>query len=237
MAQFAAELGVEADIASMEQFKQLQSQFPQEHPYTIERFLIARNYNVEKATLMLQNHIEWRAANLPVSREEVLTEGQRGILMIKGKSKLGYQIMTARGRMQRPKERNLEEMLRGGIYLVEKALDEFGDKRDTPEAKFVLVFDRTNSDRSHVDTEFWKQMAHIVQDNYPERLDKILVYPANILFRSIWAVFKWFIDAKTRNKLVMLGNESQLQGYIDRSQLLRNLGGKLDDTFNIDRDL
>jgi len=231
MAQFAA---AQQDIANAEEFKLLQSQFPEEHPYTLERFLIARDFHVGKATEMLEKHIEWRQQNLPVNRDEIINEASKGICVMKGRSKEGYPIVYARTRFQQPLERNLDEALRGGIYILEKAMAELGDKKDTSEGKFILILDRVDSTRANVDMEFWKQLARIALDNYPERLHKVLVYPANILFRSVWAVFKYFLDARTREKVELLGYPEGLLAHIEPSELLADVGGQIEYTFNLD---
>mmetsp|Transcript_31050 Transcript_31050/g.41034 ORF Transcript_31050/g.41034 Transcript_31050/m.41034 type:complete len:234 (-) Transcript_31050:399-1100(-) len=226
-----------SEIQSSEQFGQLSKAFPDEHPYTLERFLIARQMDTEAAKEALQKHIEWRNATLPIDKEAILNEARRGICFIRGTSKEGYPIIYARTRFQDPTKRDLDEALKGAVYVLEKGIEMMGEKKHSTEGRMILVFDRSNSTRANVDTELWKEIARIASDNYPERLHRVLVYPVGILFRSVWAVFKYFLDQKTRDKVILLGYQEQLLDYIDEDQLVSDLGGTNRSDFNADEEL
>mmetsp|Transcript_29333 Transcript_29333/g.38577 ORF Transcript_29333/g.38577 Transcript_29333/m.38577 type:complete len:231 (-) Transcript_29333:99-791(-) len=228
MAQFLS------DVQQTNQFKQMSESFPDEHPYTLERFLIARDLDVEAATLMLQNHIEWRKETLPVQKESIMNEAKKGICFLRGKTKQGYPVIYARTRFQDKTNRDLDEALNGAVYVLEKAVEAMGEKKQTEQGKLVLVMDRTDSTRANLDIELWKRIAHTAQDHYPERLHKVLIVPTTVLFRAVWKVFKWFLDPKTRAKVQVFANAEDLLEYIDASELVADLGGTNRSDFNID---
>ena len=62
--------------------------------YTLQRFLIARKYDVEKAFLMLMNYIEWRVSEFPenqVKPEDIETSLAAGkVQVLKYPDKQGH---------------------------------------------------------------------------------------------------------------------------------------------------
>lgn len=69
------------------------------------------------------------------------------------------------------------------------------------------------------------------QDNMPEMLGNILVVNAPFIFQAVWAVTKLWIDAKTRDKVKILGKNyhKKLEKYCDKSQLPDFLCGDITD--------
>ena len=54
-----------------------------------------------------------------------------------------------------------------------------------------------------------------LQDNYPERLYRVLVHPVGILFYGGWSVAKWFLDKNTQEKVQPMLYLTGVQSLID----------------------
>lgn len=55
-------------------------------------------------------------------------------------------------------------------------------------------------------TNFVKTASKISQDNYPEMMGKMFIINSPIVFKTVWAVIKGWIDEKTRAKIEILGS-------------------------------
>ncbi len=61
----------------------------------------------------------------------------------------------------------------------------------------------------------YKEMSHATQAYFPERLHQAYILKLNWVGRLMFQLWKPFIPKKTRNKLIMLKNESKLSEYFD----------------------
>ena len=75
---------------------------------------------------------------------------------------------------------------------------------------------------------FLKAMTTTVQSYYPELLGKLFVVNANLLVKSVWAIVRPWIDAKTRSKIeIHAGIPTEaLVEHVDIGQLPDFLGGQ-----------
>jgi hypothetical protein len=64
-------------------------------------------------------------------------------------------------------------------------------------------------------------------------MKRAYVIPANMLFRTIWAIAKVFFDPDTASKIVFVSGTQTLKKYIDEDQLPVELGGTLNYEFDI----
>jgi len=204
---------------------QMKALFPLESNFTLHRFLIASGMKVERAAETLQAHIDWRQITLPIDITTIPNEIKKGSCVFQGFSKDGFPIIYLRTRYQTPKNRDVGECVRHTIHTVERALGKLGRKADTEMGKVIVVLDRVGETRENVDFELGRQISTIMQRNYPERLHMVLVYPADLLYICIWEVLKFFVDETNRNRFKLLTSQEQLLEYIDKSELLRELGG------------
>ncbi len=56
----------------------------------------------------------------------------------------------------------------------------------------------------------------VLQDLFPETLLRAVIYPSDLLFYSIWAIAKWFVDPVTREKVQPMMYLSGVEQFIDR---------------------
>lgn len=72
-----------------------------------------------------------------------------------------------------------------------------------------------------------KKIAQVSQNYYPETLGQLFIINTGMLFKAAWAVCKAFLDQKTRDKIIPLGNEykTKLFEHIDPDNLPKLIGG------------
>jgi len=204
---------------------EFQAALPAEHPFredlaTLERFLIARKFNVDDATGMLNAHVSWRAATLPVKlTDPVRSDLRMGKYYQYGTDLNGNAVIVVRSGLFN-KERKLDEATSAIIYILESALQQ--------SELLSVLYDRENfSIAKNLDIELIKTVAKILGDNYPERLKGVYLYPTGLVFKGIWNMVSPFLDPRTRGKVHMLQNKSDFLKYFDASGMETRYGGTL----------
>ena len=61
--------------------------------------------------------------------------------------------------------------------------------------------------------------------NYPESLGSVLVYKAPWIFQGIWKIIKGWLGPAVAGKVHFASNVEELQEWIPRSQIMKELGG------------
>jgi hypothetical protein len=64
---------------------------------------------------------------------------------------------------------------------------------------------------------------------------QVLVYPTNMVFRTMWSGMKFTLPERVRSKVIMCSSERDLLAHIAPEQLLQSLGGQ--DTYDFATDL
>lgn len=62
-----------------------------------------------------------------------------------------------------------------------------------------------------------------MQDNYPERLHKIVLHPVGVIFYTGWAIAKFFIDANTQEKVKPMMKLEGVKQFIDVNLIPRHM--------------
>lgn len=205
-----------------EAFSEMKSKFPDEKDESLARFLIARDGDVSKAAPFLQESIQWRAKNLPVKIGSFDVEYKKGKIFIDGADKFGHPLLHYRGCLNFAKDRDMDEMLNLSLYWMETAIQSLPDDK----TQLTLLFDRTGSSKENVDIDYIKALAAIMQNNYPERLHKIIVHPVGILFYAGWQIAKFFIDKATQEKVHPVLYLIGVQEYVADEKIPIRMGGE-----------
>ncbi len=58
------------------------------------------------------------------------------------------------------------------------------------------------------------RMSYLLQTVYPERIHRILIYPAGTLFSLVWKVAKWFLDVNTRQNTVVCRKLEEVRAHV-----------------------
>ena len=73
-----------------------------------------------------------------------------------------------------------------------------------------------------------KFMIKIFEANYPESLGAVLVHKAPWVFQRIWAIIKGWLDPVVAAKVHFTKSVDDLEAFIPRSQIIKELGGDED---------
>ena len=73
-----------------------------------------------------------------------------------------------------------------------------------------------------------KFMIKCFEANYPESLGSVLVYKAPWIFHGIWKIIKGWLDPVVASKVHFASNVDDLQEWIPRNQIMKDLGGDED---------
>ena len=92
----------------------------------------------------------------------------------------------------------------------------------------TVVFDMTDFSMANMDYAPVKFMIKCFEANYPESLGCILVYKAPWVFQGIWKIIKGWLDPVVATKVHFASTVEELQTWIPRSRIMKELGGDED---------
>ena len=126
---------------------------------TLRRFAIACKLKVPDTLAMIEAHMRWRAANLPVKiTPAIVAELRKGKVESYGTDVNGNPLILVRSGKFDPKERDLAVANAAVIYLLEKSIAE-----SPTGVKFVVFYDRADfSLRKNLDLDFVKALASVL---------------------------------------------------------------------------
>jgi len=195
----------------IDSFRLMKQQFSTETDTKIAQFLIARSYNVEKASELLKANQKWRSETFPLNKATFANEMAKGKAYFIGYDKQGHPVLMYISRQHNPKERDPQEVANLFWFWAEFLISKLPPDR----SKIVLLVNRVGSGFNNFDQEFMKQFAKVGQDNYPELLCQAIVAPSNIIFQTIWVIAKLFIDPETQSKVKLCMFQSGVFEWID----------------------
>jgi hypothetical protein len=76
-----------------------------------------------------------------------------------------------------------------------------------------------------------KFMIKCFEANYPESLGSVLVYKSPWVFQGVWKIIRGWLDPVVANKVHFASSVDDLQQWIPRSQIAKELGGDEDYTY------
>ncbi|KAL9243357.1 hypothetical protein vseg_017253 [Gypsophila vaccaria] len=212
--------------ASLESFD---PSFKEADDLMLRRFLRARNLNVEKAVPFFLKYQKWRKSFVPkgyISEAEVQDDLAHNKVLFGGLDKKGrpLTVLLARRHVQNSKVGGLEEFKRYCVYVLDKIVSRIPAGLE----KFVVVVDLKGFGYSNTDIRGYIGAFSILQDCYPERLDKLLLVDAPKVFMIMWKMIYPFIDDNTKTKIEFVNNKqlkSTLLVLMDESQIPNIYGG------------
>jgi len=222
---------------TVESIQQMQRTFPDESVTTILRFLIARKGNVKLATEMLETSRKWRAENLPVDVSLVAPAFKSKCMFIHGNALDGTPALYFRGSLYDKNSASCESYVFASVLTIETALQSGGIGGGPSESITVLVHTSLipGAPNASADISFIKAFVKVLSDNFPERLNKLIIYPFPFFGRAIWMVVKPFLDTRTADKVVLIpGGDYELDNtlpaellkYVDPKTVPKVCGGQ-----------
>lgn len=203
----------------------------------LRRYLEARNWNVVKAKKMLEETFKWRSAYKPeeIRWHEIAHEGETGkVSRADFHDRLGRTVLIMRPGMQNTTSG--EDNVRHLVYLLENAILNLPEGQE----QMSWLIDFTGfSLNSNVSVKTARDIINILQNHYPERLAVAFLYSPPRIFQAFWKAVKYFLDAKTFQKVKFVYPKSKdsvelMKTYFDVENLPSEFGGKA--TLNYDHE-
>ncbi|KAK8686367.1 hypothetical protein V6N13_125392 [Hibiscus sabdariffa] len=196
---------------------------------TLGRFLRARDLDVEKASNMFLKYLNWKRTFVPngsISPTEIRHELEQNKMFLQGSDKKGRPMAVVLASRHFQHEGGVEEFKRFVVYLFDKIFTRMPPGQE----KFIVIGDLKGWGYANSDIRAYLTALSLVQDYYPERLEKLFIVHAPYIFMTAWKIVCPFIDQKTRNKIIFVDKKSVksiLLEEIEENQLPETLGGKL----------
>ncbi|CAD7696725.1 unnamed protein product [Ostreobium quekettii] len=219
---------------------------PEEHDFALLlRFLRAREYDVDRATRMMMDMLQWRQENRVdhildefhfAEREEFLSIFPQGYHKTDKQGHPVYVQHLGNINLTRILEVTTEErMLKYHIQEYERCLKYifpvcskvWGKQID---ATFAIV-DVKGVGFYHMTKEVRSVLARLTKvdsDNYPETLYHTCIINAPTTFRAIWAIVKPMLNKRTQGKIEVCPRDflPSLRKWINDEDIPEYLGGK-----------
>mmetsp|Transcript_23650 Transcript_23650/g.50477 ORF Transcript_23650/g.50477 Transcript_23650/m.50477 type:complete len:324 (+) Transcript_23650:185-1156(+) len=200
--------------------------FPKAPTNELLRFTRARKLVLEDAVAMYENHLAWRAgAGSPAVLDEAFKALPPKYARLIGVARDGSPLI----------------FLEGGRYTDEidpqtyvAGLAAFVDlhfPRDSLTKATVLVDVRPGQGWPNIPAAkmlpYFKLASSCLADNFPERVNRIVVYPMPWIVQALWAMIRGFLDPVTRDKFMVLSGDASLDApcpkelgdYVARNQI------------------
>jgi hypothetical protein len=196
---------------------------------TLQRFLYARELNVEKACEMFVKYRKWRQTCVPlgyIPETMVCNEVKQNFVYMQGFDKMGRPIMVLLLARHIACESTIEDFRRFVVY----AFDKMSASATRGQTKFSIIADFDDWAYKNVNLRGTIAAVQTLQDFYPERLGKVYLIHRPYIFWAAWKIVSPFIDKVTRQKIVFTDDKrvkETLLKDIDENQLPEIYGGKL----------
>ncbi|KAK9742575.1 hypothetical protein RND81_03G183200 [Saponaria officinalis] len=202
---------------------------------SIARYLQNQNWNVQKATKMLKESLKWRSEYKPdeIRWEDVAHEAETGkIYRSTSVDKKGRPVLVMRPCRQNSS--NVAGQMKYLVYCIENAMLNL----PAGEEEMIWVVDFWNFKISNISMKVTKELAHILQNYYPQRLGVALLYNPPWIFEQFYKMVKPFLETRTRDKVKFVySNDSStmkiMEDLFDMEQFESVLGEKAAESFDI----
>ncbi|GLT92136.1 hypothetical protein SLE2022_099900 [Rubroshorea leprosula] len=195
----------------------------------LRRYLEARNWNVDKSKEMLEETLKWRSTYKPedIRWHEVAVEGETGKVYRAGfHDRHGRTVLILRPGMQNTA--SLDNQIRHLVYMIENAILNLPE--DQEQMAWLIDFTGWTLSTS-VPVKSARDSINILQNHYPERLSVAFLYNPPRIFEAFWKIVKYFLDAKTFQKVKFVYPKNKdsvelMKSYFDEENLPIEFGGK-----------
>lgn len=140
-----------------------------------------------------------------------MNELNKGIIYSHGFDKEGRPVLIISAAKHNSKNRSIEELAKAILWMIEIHIKRIPENL----SKYTILLDRTNAGTKNQDIAFLRRFSKLFQDQHPERLHRVIVYPSGLVFWSLWNIVKWFVSPVTRDKVYPVMHLSGVQEFID----------------------
>ena len=222
------------ELADLDSFLESAPEFKELKRGKVLRFLRARDFDKEKTTTMLKNHLEWseKIKPLDVKIEDVEVKAlESACWRYMGDSDDGSPILEVRVKLWNPHEYDIDAYEKYVVWFVTSC-----ERMMKTHTKFIILFDMAG-------WGLWMagylrnilKLVDIAQNQYPERLRRVLLINAPYIFSGTWNLIKPWLDPKTAAKVAFVDGVSddikeELNSLaVKRCLLSTRYSGEMDD--------
>ena len=203
---------------------------PETDDEALLRFLVARDMNVRKAQDMIVKWRKWRKefGVDDISFKDIAREHASGKGRLVGHNKLNQACIVCRNRFHDPKNRDVAEMIKFCVYMLREAV---AASEAQGANQVCVLYDRRGMTMKNFDSQMFqlgKQLVNVVQSNYAERLGHCYIIGVTFFYWALYKVISPFLSARTKSKLHIISDLSELREHFDDDQLeliSKELGG------------
>ena len=166
-------------------------------------------------------------SSYPYSNEEDAKVAEQYRLYVK--EDLGKQLMVVRGmdresraivlKFPRQSSETTEEaFVTAQLYITERAIAATEALSEGREEKVLAIADFRSYSRSNAPP--WSALStvvHLLQPNYPERLNHLIILDASFFMRALFNLIHPFLSAATKEKLVVIADEVSVFEHVKKS--------------------
>ncbi|KAI5407949.1 uncharacterized protein LOC127084185 isoform X2 [Lathyrus oleraceus] len=204
---------------------------------TISRYLKSQNWNVKKASQMLKQSLKWRREYKPeeIRWDEVSKEAEIGKMYRANYcDKHGRPVIIMR--TDRENSKSLKEEIKHFVYCMENAVLNLPPLQE----QVVWLVDFHGFNLSNVSFKITREISHILQKYYPQRLGLAIMYDAPGIFQPFFAMVKVLLESESYKKVKFVYSNDQntkkiMEGLFDMDQLEPAFGGKNDTEFDMNK--
>jgi hypothetical protein len=192
----------------------------------LERFLVARDWDVEKALVMLRANAQWRADTFPIERTpaiDAILESKRVGEVVGWTSDdspvLVFDCMW--GKLLSGVSES--DFLNAYILFIEDVLKQMAERGSQSNFSWILL--GGPPPRSII-----RFLTTVFEANYPERLRKVVIAPVPATVKSFVDGMLRFLPSRTKSKFALAANSQTLADALDVKvsafpQYLQNVEG------------
>lgn len=195
----------------------------------LARWLVARKGVMKAAFDSLTKHVEWRKTATPngrIQEDTIKPQLAEGKVYLQGWDKNRRPVILGVGRNHH-KFKTKEEAAKFCIYCLDAAVA-IGDTDPEWDGKLTGVFDLRHLGLKNADTVAMNMMFDLLQNHYVERLGKLYLYEAPLLFYGLWKAAQPFIDPVTKTKITFVYHKDAAEVFshdFDLHNIPKDIGG------------
>jgi hypothetical protein len=170
------------------------------------RFLAARDGDVDLAMQMMEENEKWRKRTFPLNLKG---EGLQKILKSRAISEIDLDhddrpptVYVDFSKLQALEEGvSSKDVVDAFVVFTELLLARSENPRNPKTCQFIDLSETYISSGFRV--SILKQIYSVFEPNYPETLEKMIMYPVSSFVRRTCSVLLSFVNSKTRNKFII----------------------------------
>jgi len=201
----------------------MKKEFPSHDDLDLIRFLLAREYEVKKASQMFQNYLAWKRdfkpGNISIEIFEKELVQNRGYFIGHTENKSPVFYFLAKNHF--PQE-EWEHSVHFGCLIH----DAFVRLAEVPGSlTFCGIIDLKGVSIDNIDMKLIKKGIEVYQDFFPERLDRCFVIGLPSTLVGLWYVIENLFDDRTRKRIKVLKDDETLPDLFIPHLLPKECGG------------